>query len=165
VLHTAVGPLTATVSPNLQIVLRNAQGKIVRGLRSPDEAAREALQRLRRELPMIVEEQCARLQRFMTFGRIWRPEDIRAHLFAHPVVGRLCELMIFAGVDELGDIRLTFRPLADGSILNAASEPVSLAGCTGIRLAHRGLMDEPDVRAWQQHLEDYRIVPAFAQLR
>lgn len=161
-LSTPGGPITVTIGADLQVRLKGA-GRGIVDLPEPNDLSSH-LEELRRELEPIIDRQGERLQHAMTQGRIWRTEQIRAHLFAHPVVGRLCELLIFAGVDPPDD-KVTFRPLSDGSCLNAAGDPIDITGLAGVQLAHRALMDEPQAHAWQQHLEDYQIVPLFAQLR
>lgn len=171
-LETARGPVTATIGPGLLPVLSDGRRRIVRSLTCAGDTARQALKHLRRELPLIVKEQSARLQQALIAGRVWPTEEIQARLFRHPVAGRLCELLIFAGLDAQDRIGVTFRPqfqpalqpLKDGSCINVAGEPVDISGCAGIRLAHAGLLEEREARAWRQHIEDFSIVPLFNQL-
>lgn len=158
---------TVTLDANLQLVVRNAHGEILKRLPTGSEAnaaARTALTDLRKELEQIVAQQSKRLQEAMRTGRIWRTAHIHACLFQHPIMGRLCQLLIFAGVDAQGRTTQTFRPVEDGSYSSAAHEPVEIYHFPGIGLAHSALLTDSEVSAWRQHLDDYKVVPPFLQL-
>jgi hypothetical protein len=157
----------ASVDADLKVVLRNPDGKVVQGLPANDEtvdAAKKALSNLRKELKQTQQQQTARLYEAMCAGRIWPPADVEELLFKHPIVGRLCSRLLFAGLDEHGKIVATFRSLGDGSFTDAADKPVDIAGFSGVRVAHRALLDEAQAAAWQQHLADYEVSPLFEQL-
>lgn len=157
---------TAVLDAGMKVVLRNAQRKVVKALPSgePAAAARKSLAELRRQLQQTVPQQIARLHDAMCAGRIWRARDAGPCLLDHPIVGRLCERLIFAGVNAQGQIVQAFRPLGDGSFSSVSDEPVDVAELAGIRVAHRVLMDEGEAARWRQHLEDYEVEPLFEQL-
>jgi hypothetical protein len=157
----------ASLDADLKIVLRNPDGKVVQGLPANDEtveAAKKALSTLKKELKQTQAQQTARLYEAMCAERTWSPADIDELLFRHPVIGRLCSRLVFAGLDEHGKPVATFRPLGDGSFTDVADKPVDLTGFSGVRVAHRVLLDEAQASAWQQHLADYEISPLFEQL-
>jgi HEAT repeat protein len=167
-LSTGEEAYEARVNSGLQIVLRNPQGRIVKSLPAAGgetaAAAKKALSNLRKELKETIPQQSARLYEAMCAGRAWRCENIGGLLFRHPIVGRLCERLVFAGLDAGGTLLETFRPLGDGSLTNTADEELDLASFRTVRIAHRVLLPEEQVAAWQQHLVDYEVTPLFEQL-
>jgi hypothetical protein len=100
----------------------------------------------------------------MCTGRIWRASDLSTFLFCHPIVGRLCQRLVFAGVSADGRITCTFRPLDDGSCTSVADEAVRIADVAAVRVAHRVLMKAEEAAAWKQHFVDYKVEPLFEQL-
>jgi hypothetical protein len=157
---------TASLGAGLKVILRNEKRQIIKALPSGEAAAaaRKRLSHFRRALQLTVPQQTARLYDAMCAGRVWRPLEIIPLLFRHPIVGRLCERLVFAGLDAQGHIIQTFRPLADGSFTLAADEGVEIAEFSGIRVAHSLLLDDQPARLWQQHLKDYNVSPLFEQL-
>jgi hypothetical protein len=169
VLTLSCGELTYTarIGLDLRVVLRDAQGRIARSVqlrRHVAAPARKALAALHRQLRKLVEKQSRRLHNAMLTGRVWRPDELRDHLLRHPVVGTMCQRLIFAGLDADGKSILTFRPTEDGSCIGAANDVVNLDDCAGVCVTHRVFLESPEVRAWRQHFEDYRLVPLFAQM-
>jgi len=170
VLHLPVGEKTylASLGPDLKAVLRNPDGKIVQTLPSGDEdataAAKKAFSNLKKEVKQTLHQQTARLYEAMCAERIWPSVDIGIYLFRHPIIGRLCQRLVFAGLDQDGQVVETFRPLGDGSLTNALDEPIDIAAFAGVRVAHSALLDEARAKAWQRHLSDYEITPLFGQL-
>lgn len=156
---------TAEIGPNLEPLLRHPNGNPVGRLGTGGSAADDSKilwRDFRQKLPEIVEMQTKRLRDAMMSGRAWQPAHF-VKLLRHPILARLYQLMIFAGINADGT-RLTFRPVEAGEYISATYDPVDLSGCCRIRVAHRLFMDEPEVLAWTVHLEDYNIVPLFAQL-
>jgi hypothetical protein len=159
-------PYTASLSPDLKVVFRNEQRQVIKALPSGEAAtvARKRLSQLRKVLQQTVPQQTARLYDAMCAGRIWRPLDVISLFFRHPILGRLCQRLVFAGFDAQDHIIQTFRPLEDGSFTLAADEGVEIAAFAGVRVAHSLLLDDEQVGLWQQHLRDYKIALLFEQL-
>jgi hypothetical protein len=159
---------SASISADLKATLRNPDGKIVQALPGGESddatAARKAFSNLKKEVKQTQQQQAARLYEAMCVERVWQTADIDAFLFRHPIVGRLCQRLVFAGLDQDGRLAACFRPLGDGTFTNAQDEPVALSGFSGVRLAHRALLDAGQAEAWLRHLADYAIAPLFAQL-
>ena len=157
----------ASLEGSFKVVLKNPAGQIVQALSGSGEtavAAKKALGALRKEVQQTVPQQTARLYEAMCTGRVWAARDIDAFLFRHPIVGRLCPRLLFAGLNAAGELRQVFRPLGDGSLSSAADEAVEITALAGVRIAHRLLLDQQQAAAWQQHLEDYEVSPLFEQL-
>src|SRR5262249_46657451 len=102
----------ASLDAGMKVELRNPEGKVVQALPSGagETEAKKAFSTLKKELKQTVQQQTARLYEAMCAGRAWHPEDMIAFLFRHPIVGRLCQRLVFAGVNEDGSIAGAFRP-------------------------------------------------------
>jgi hypothetical protein len=155
---------TAVLAESLRLEVWNESGQTVVRLPAEEAETRQTVDDLHKVLQTIVLQQTARLQLAMRTGRLWRPDQIRAGLFRHPIVGKLCQRLIFAGVDADGRVCTTFRVLEDGSCVNLAHEAVDFAGIACVRIAHTALLTVEDAGAWRQHLLDHEVVPLFMQL-
>jgi hypothetical protein len=89
----------ARLGPDLAFLIEDAAGRVLPQLPAGCTQAGERLAQLRREVKKIVTRQSARLEQAMIKGRIWRLDDFRGILLAHPITGRLCQRLIFAGLD------------------------------------------------------------------
>ncbi|MGD0721597.1 MAG: DUF4132 domain-containing protein [Roseiarcus sp.] len=162
------GVYSATLGADLRVALRNPCGRIVRRPPAGDDAAatraRAALAALKQDLRQTIERQATRLHEAMCAGRIWPTAEIEAHLFGHPIVGRLCERLIFAGFDADRQIAATFRPLGAGRYAGSRDEPIRLAAFASVGIAHRALLDEAQALAWRDRLREHGIAPPFEQL-
>lgn len=156
---------TAEMGPDLAPQLRDPQGKTVQRIAvrgGQADSAKKLWRLFRKQLPEIVDKQSECLRQDMKTGYWWPPEHF-IPLLRHPILGRLCQLLIFAAVDSKGT-RVTFRPAEDDECLNAASEPVDISRYHRIRVAHCVSLSEAEINAWAQHIGDYKLVPLFAQL-
>jgi hypothetical protein len=165
---TGDGIYTATLGPDLRVALRNPGGRIVNRLPAGDDAAarraRSALAGLKRDLRQTIQQQAARLHEAMCAGRIWPTAGIEADLFGHPIVGRLCEGLIFVGFDADRMTAASFRPLGAGGYAGSQDEPIALVAFAGVGIAHRALLDDAQARSWRERLSGHRIAPLFEQL-
>jgi hypothetical protein len=159
---------SANLGADLKAFLRNPDGKIVQAPPSGEggeaAAARKAFSNLKKEAKQTQQQQTARLYEAMCVERVWEAADIDAFLLRHPIVGLLCRRLVFAGLDQDRRLVACFRPLGDGTFTNARDEPVAILGFSGVRIAHRGLLDEAQAEEWLQHLSDYEIAPLFDQM-
>jgi hypothetical protein len=92
--------------------------------------AQEAVRKCRKEVKAILQAQRDRLFEAMLIQRAWPFEDWDRYLNRHPMVGSLCRRLVWQSGET------TFRPLEDGSLCDADSEPVDLPRDATIRLAH-----------------------------
>jgi hypothetical protein len=154
----------AVLDESLQLAVWSESGKAVVRLPAEEAETRLTVDELRKELQTAVSQQTVRLLAAMRTGRLWRPDQIRAGMFRHPIVGKMCQRLIFAGVDADGRVCGTFRVIEDGSCVNSTHEAIDLAGIAGVRIAHSALLTEEDAGAWRQYLLDHGVVPLFMQL-
>ncbi len=171
---------TATLDDQLAVVLTNPAGKAVKAVpaaRKGESAevvkkARKRLSAARKELKAVVQLQRQRLYEAMCTQRSWPVADWRTYLAGHPIVGRFCRRLVWAGFepvagadDEAGSPTpaVTFRPLADGSLTDAVDQEVVLGEELSIRLAHDCNTPPETAGEWLAHLEDYEVEPLFVQ--
>jgi hypothetical protein len=154
-----------------KIDLLNPDGKIVKALPAPrDDAdkepvalAKKALANARKETKQAESLQQQRLYEAMCVERTWNPETWAAYLQRHPIAGRLCQQLVWVGLDADGKTTTSFRPLEDGTLSSHTDEMVSLSGLAALKLGHQAFLLPDDARAWAQHLKDYEVVPLFPQ--
>ncbi|MFG1818942.1 DUF4132 domain-containing protein [Kribbella sp. NPDC049174] len=157
---------TAVLRPDLTIELRSPEDKRIKALPAPrqsdDEAAvkdaKKALTAAKRELKAVVQLQTERLYEALCTERTWPADDWERYLNGHPIVRYLTQRLAW-----VADGEVVFRPLDDGTLTDVDDSPVKLADDTEIAIAHDSLLDEETVRSWQQHLDDYEVVPLFQQ--
>jgi hypothetical protein len=155
-----------------KIDLLNPDGKAVKALPAPrgeadKEAvadAKKALANARKEVKQVEAMQSQRLYEAMCVERTWAPEAWATYLQRHPIVGRLCQRLVWLALDGEGRTLASFRVLEDGTLTSNADDTVELAGAAGIKLAHQALLAPADAEAWGQHLKDYEVSPLFPQL-
>ncbi|GAA3581324.1 DUF4132 domain-containing protein [Kribbella ginsengisoli] len=160
---------TAVLRPDLTIELRSPEGKKISSLpaarQSEDEelvkAAKKALTQARKELKAIVQLQGQRLYEALCTQRTWPADDWQRYLNGHPVVRYLTQRL--AWVATAGELVTVFRPLDDGTLTDVDDNAVDLPADAVIAIAHDSLLDQGTVKAWQDHLADYEVVPLFQQ--
>lgn len=162
---------TAVMDSAYKLVLKNSDGKEIKALpdarKNDDEAlikeSKKQFGNSKKELKQVIDLQTARLYEAMCTNRRWRTADWQEFIFAHPVMNRLIQRLIWQEVVD-GKVTQTFRPSEDGSLINTDDDEVELAATGEIQLAHCALMDQPQVADWKQHLKDYKVKPLFDQL-
>jgi hypothetical protein len=161
----------ARLNDDLAFALFTAEGEPIAALPEPrkDEDAdqvkkvKKQLADAKKELKTVVKQQQERLYEAMCEQRAWSFGDWDAFLRRHAIVGRLCQRLIWVEEQKSGSLH-SFRPLADGSLTDAADQPVELAADAVVRLAHSSVLTPADAERWRSHLADYEVVPAFDQL-
>ncbi len=81
----------------------------------------------------------------------------------NPIAAPVCRRLVWGAHDSGGNLRATFRPLADGSLVDATGEAVSIEGMTSIRLSHECTVNTEVSDAWLGHFEEHGVEPPFAQ--
>jgi hypothetical protein len=163
-----------TAAKDFAVTLTNPAGKLIKALPILPQgapatehedlaAAKKTLASLRKEIKQTAELQTARLYEAMCAARVWSPEDFATYLLRHPIVGPLCQRLVFAGLDAGGQVVGTFRPIGDGTLTDCADVSVSLDGFAGIRVAHSALVPEGTAERWRTHLADYKVTSLFDQ--
>ncbi|MFU8925841.1 DUF4132 domain-containing protein [Acinetobacter puyangensis] len=164
--------LTAYVDDKDKFVLKNEDGKIIKALptarQGDDEAlikeAKSLFSNSKKEFKQVVELQTQRLYEAMCSERVWSSADWQEYLFAHPIMKRLIQLLVWLEVDSDGQILHQFRPSDDGSLLDLEDDEIELQTDSQIKLAHIVLISQEQATAWQNHFKDYKIKPLFDQM-
>lgn len=171
-LTLSFGPrqFVARVSPDLEAVLTDDSGKVLKALPAPrkddDEAqasaAKKAFSAARSELKKFAGAQSGRLYEAMCTQRTWSFDDWNTYLLGHPLMKFLCQRIVWAVVDD-GRGAATFRPLDDGTFTNADDEAVTVPADARLRIAHSCQLPPAVGDAWVRHLADYEVAPLFVQ--
>lgn len=161
----------ARLSDDLEWSVTDADGKTLAALpaarKSDDadkaQAARETFAAARKELKAVLRQQEERLYEAMCVQRAWPFPDWQDYLHRHPLVGRLCQRLVWT-VHANDRLVATCRPLADGSLTGPDDEEVTVTADATLRLAHACTVPPEVAERWQRHLADYEVVPLFEQL-
>lgn len=164
---------TGRLDEDLKWVLSDETGKTIKALpnaRQNEDAAtvKEAKSQFstaKKELKQVLELQTERLYEAMCGSRVWSREDWQQYLYAHPLMQRLLQRLLWQGLDAQGEVVFTFRPTEDGSLIDVEDEEVDINSVSQVRLAHMVLLHAGAQKAWLAHLKDYRIKPLFEQLK
>jgi hypothetical protein len=164
-------PFRAVYRGDGRIDLLNPDGKVVKALPGPrGEADKEAvaeskkaLANARKEVKQVEAMQRQRLYEAMCVERTWAPETWATCLHRHPIVGRLCQRLVWLALDGEGRALASFRALEDGTLSSNADDTVQLSGAAAVKLAHQALLPPADAEAWVEHLQDYEVEPLFPQ--
>ncbi|MEV0795910.1 DUF4132 domain-containing protein [Kribbella sp. NPDC050459] len=157
---------TAVLQPDLTVALLSPEGNKLKALpaaRQTDDAdavkaAKKAFSAAKRELKAVVQLQTDRLYEALCTERTWPFEDWQRYLNGHPIMRRLLQRLAW-----VADGKTVFRPLDDGSLTDVDDNEVEFRPDAVVRIAHDTVLDEDTVRGWQQHFDDYEIVPLFQQ--
>ncbi|GAB7036273.1 MULTISPECIES: DUF4132 domain-containing protein [Catenuloplanes] len=168
------GPRTFTVGfdETLTPYVTDAAGKRLKALPKPGvkddpvtaPAAWKRFTALKKEVRGIAADLVARLERDMINERRISDADLTAHYAAHPLVRHLAGRLVWGVYD--GDGRLTgaIRVAEDGSIADAADEPVDLPGDARVGVAHPIHLTGGIAAGFAEVFADYAILQPFPQL-
>ena len=107
----------ASLAEDGKLVLANPAGKEVKALpaaRNDEEqplikAAKKALSGARKEIKQVDALQAGRLFEAMCLERVWALEEWRQYLQRHPIVGRMCQRLVWLGLDSDDKVVASFR--------------------------------------------------------
>lgn len=162
---------TAYVDDKDKFVLKNEEGKVVKALpaaRQTDDAAliKEAKAQFsnsKKELKQVIDLQTQRLYESMCAERQWSVADWQEYLFAHPIMQRLIQRLVWQEIAADGSVQ-HFRPSDDGSLLNLDDDEIELATDSHIQISHAVLLDPAEAEQWSAHFADYKVKPLFEQM-
>ncbi|MGI9333390.1 MAG: DUF4132 domain-containing protein, partial [Gammaproteobacteria bacterium] len=162
----------AVLAEDGRITLENPAGKTVKslpGARNEQEeplikSAKKALSVARKELKQVNEMQRLRLFEAMCLERVWAADEWQSYVLRHPIVGRMCQRLVWIGLAADDTVLECFRPLEDGSLSNVHDDALDPTRVHKVKLAHQTLLDEQASEAWREHLADYEVEPLFDQL-
>jgi hypothetical protein len=98
----------------------------------------------------------------MCVDRHWTFKDWSSLLLQHPIVGRLCERLVWRVV-EGAHAGATFRPLADRTLTTVDDAVLTLVPAEKIGIAHESLGTSQEAEKWTRHFLDYEVSPLFHQ--
>ncbi|MDR7017628.1 DUF4132 domain-containing protein [Acinetobacter sp. 3657] len=164
--------LTAYVDDKDKFVLKNEDSKIIKSLptarQGDDEAlikeAKSLFSSSKKEFKQVIDLQTQRLYEAMCSERTWSSADWQEYLFAHPIMKRLIQRLVWLEISAEGEILQSFRPSDDGSLLNLDDDEVELQADSQIKIAHVVLINTDDAEAWQAHFKDYKVKFLFEQM-
>jgi hypothetical protein len=130
--------------------------------------AKNQLSKSKKELKSVVKLQTEQLYEAMCVQRSWPQDDWRRYLCNHPIVGLLCQAVVWQafepGTADAKEQSITvFRPLDDGSLTDVNDEEVTLTPHCRVRIAHDCNTSAELGRAWLAHLQDYEVQSLFGQ--
>jgi hypothetical protein len=161
----------AKLDGEFNVTITNEEGKVIKTLPEPrqdeDEQqvkdAKKILSNAKKEITSILKLQKERLFEAMCTQRSWTFADWDTYLNKHPILKRYAQRLVWAAVDERGNVTQTFRPLEDGSLTDTNDDAVTLAPSASVRLAHSATVTADAAAAWRQHFADYNVEPLFQQ--
>ncbi|UXN06202.1 DUF4132 domain-containing protein [Bartonella sp. HY761] len=166
---------TLKLNDDSNLIILNDSGKEVKALpaANPQDtqeseelaSAKKFIANAKKELKQVIALQTERLFEAMCLERIWPVADWQDYLFNHPLMRRIVSSLIWIGLDKVGNQKLLFRPMEDGSLTDSDDNTVTLEGVFEIKLAHVQLISDEEATAWRNHIKDYEIKPVFQQLR
>ena len=166
--------LTTRWEKEPKLTLYDPQGKTLKSFPTENKSdepekykeAKASYQSAGKILKTVVTQQSDRLYEAMCMQRTWPLEEWTMFLLEHPIVGRLCQRLVWEMLDESGNSIATFRPMEDGTLTDNADNSMTIPKeSTGqvVRLAHALIVPPDVVAAWLEHLNDYEIKPLFSQ--
>ncbi len=155
----------------LLFTLRTEDGKSPKTLpgaqttECPDSVreAKDTLKKARKGLKDTIRLQEERLVDHMCTERTWTPDVWTECYIGHPILGLLASRLLWAAFD--GDkLRVSFRPLDDGTLTGVDDDAIELRPTDEIRLLHATHVDASTRDAWIRHFADYEVIPFFRQV-
>lgn len=159
--------LTVRLGAHLEAELLDEEGSLLKAFPRKAKSDRDEVYANAKAAYVALEEaadsigrsQVLRFERAMRDARRWTMADLRAHVFAQPLLRHIAARLIWQVV-ETGAL---FRVAEDLSLADAADNAMPLpAGDAHIVIAHP--MDAPKLTAFAAWAADYRVLQPFVQL-
>ncbi len=167
------GPRQFTVSltPTLELSIKNDSGKVVKSMPAPgktdDEAKATAayseFKEMKKQIRTTVAAQKGRLELALSVLRCWDKEAWERLFVKNPIMHQFAMSLIW-GIYEDNKLTDTFRYMEDGSFNTVDEEEYDLPEHARIGLVHPIELDEEMLGAWKQQLADYEITQSIQQL-
>jgi hypothetical protein len=158
--------LEVRLTPEFKLAFRDsATGKKVPKL--PDGAAPEVkteFKELTGTLKEAVKAQLLRMETLLVRQFRWPVEKWRSLYLKNPLLRPFAQRLVWARCGEDGTLTATFRALEDGSLTDAADDPVTLPDSGTVHIVHPLSLTPEARQAWLQHCADYDLVAPFPQL-
>lgn len=161
---------TAFLNADCKLSLSDSAGKILKALptaRKDDDseqvkAAKQQWTATKKQLDLVLSQQQARLYEALCTQRSWIFSDWEMFLHQHPVVGRLCQRLIWAvfANDSAQPIQ-TFCPQPNQTLVDAEGNVVTVLPTAIVRLAQATVLPPEITQAWQQYWSNSQMTPLF----
>jgi hypothetical protein len=163
---------TVSLTQDLQLELRNPDGKSIKSLPSPGakddkikaQAAKEQFSALKKSLKSVASMQRARLEQALSQNRTWRKNEWIAIFVENPLMNMFATGLVWGLYDEGGNLTESFRYMEDGTFTNQDEEEVELSSDFSLGLCHPLDLGKELNEKWKAQLEDYEIAQPFEQL-
>ena len=163
---------TATITPSLQIEIKNADGKVMKSLPAPgandDEekakAAKAEFAAMKKSLKSVASIQCLRLEQALSANRTWHKAEWAKLFVENPIMNMFAIGLIWGTYDKQGKLITSFRYMEDGTFTDADENEITLAEEDAIGLCHPLDLGEALAETWKTQLADYEIAQPVEQL-
>ncbi|MCL2361047.1 MAG: DUF4132 domain-containing protein [Defluviitaleaceae bacterium] len=163
---------TATITPDLQISLKNDQGKAIKSLpavgvtddKEKATAARADFAAMKKSLKAVASLQCLRLEQALSNNRTWSKEAWTQLFVENPIMNMFAIGLVWGTYDKTGSLTTCFRYMEDGSFVTAEEEDFDLPEDAQVGLCHPLDLGDDLTAQWKQQLEDYEITQPVEQL-
>ncbi|WP_423855674.1 DUF4132 domain-containing protein [Acinetobacter guillouiae] len=162
---------SAIVDEKDKFILKNEEGKEVKALpaarQNDDESlikeAKALFSTSKKEFKQVIDMQTGRLYEAMCSERQWNVAEWQEYIFAHPIMRRLIQKLIWLEIKTNGE-KISFRPSDDGALLNLDDDEVELSTDSKIQISHAVLVGEKEAKDWIAHFKDYKVKFLFEQM-
>lgn len=164
----------AVLDDKMEITLFDNTGKQIKSLPkasaknndNEDMAAecKEELKNIKKQIKIVVESQKLRMAKAVIIGRKWSIDKWKELFIENPIMNNFATKLVWEEVDDKGNIIKTFRYMEDGTFNTVDEEEYELENGTYILPLHPADIDEEELAAWTEQLEDYEIVQPVDQL-
>ncbi|WP_462425489.1 DUF4132 domain-containing protein [Fusobacterium varium] len=164
----------AVLDDKMEITLFDNTGKQIKSLPkasaknndNEDMAAecKEELKNIKKQIKIVVESQKLRMAKAVIIGRKWSIDKWKELFIENPIMNSFATKLVWEEVDDKGNIIKTFRYMEDGTFNTVNEEEYELENGTYILPLHPADIDEEELAAWTEQLEDYEIIQPVDQL-
>lgn len=164
----------AVLDDKMEITLFDNTGKQIKSLPktsaknndNEDMAAecKEELKNIKKQIKTVVESQKLRIAKAVIVGRKWSIDKWKELFIENPIMNSFATKLVWEEIDDKGNIIKTFRYMEDGTFNTVDEEEYELENGTYILPLHPADIDEEELAAWTEQLEDYEIIQPVDQL-
>ncbi|WP_174536592.1 WGR and DUF4132 domain-containing protein [Micromonospora chalcea] len=126
-------------------------------------AAHKRFAGLKKDVRTLAADQIRRFESAMVTGRRWPAADFRRYFLSHPLLWHVVRRLVWATVDDAGQVGATFRVAEDRTLADVDDETYTLPDDATVTIAHP-LSLGAAVPAWAEVFADYEILQPFPQL-
>lgn len=164
----------AVLADKMEIALFDNTGKQIKSL--PKASAKnndnedmvaeckEELKNIKKQIKTVVESQKLRIAKAVIVGRKWSIDKWKELFIENPIMNSFATKLVWEEIDDKGNIIKTFRYMEDGTFNTVDEEEYELENGTYILPLHPADIDEEELAAWTEQLEDYEIIQPVDQL-